>query len=52
VVRVTKVSQEERVIICPKVRDIKGKFPREELKHVFNKSDPPAYEPGLFRLGA
>jgi HEAT repeats len=52
VVRVEKVSQEKRVVIYRKVRDLKGKFPKDEVKHVFNKSDPPANEPGLFRLNA
>jgi hypothetical protein len=50
VVRVEKVSKEKRVIIYRKVRDIKGRFPKDEVKHVFNKSDPPANEPELFKL--
>src|SRR5260370_549536 len=51
-VRVEKVSREKCVILYPNVRDIKGKFPRDVVKHVFGTYDPPQNEAGLFKLNA
>jgi len=50
VVRVEKVSQERGIIIYRKLLDIKGKFPKNLIKHVFGIYDPPENEAGLFKL--
>lgn len=42
-VRVEKVSREKGIIIYAKVRDLKGKYPKDKLKHVFNMKDPPTW---------
>jgi hypothetical protein len=49
-VRVEKVSQDKGIIIFRKVRDIKGKLPKDVVKHVFGTYDPPENEAGLFKL--
>src|SRR5215831_11334276 len=41
VVRVEKVSKEKGIIIYRKVRDVKGKYPREVLRHVIDFKDIP-----------
>lgn len=42
-VRVEKVSKEKGVIIYTKVRDLKGKYPKETIKHVFDLKNTPAH---------
>ncbi len=42
-VRVEKVSREKGVIVYHKVRDLKGKYPKDTLKHSFNLKDPPTW---------
>ncbi len=51
-VQVEKVSREKSIIIYRKVRDIKGKFPKDVVKHIFGTYDPPQNEAGLFKLNA
>jgi hypothetical protein len=42
VVRVKKVSREKGVIVYAKVRDLKGKYPKDTIRHVFDlKNTPP-----------
>jgi hypothetical protein len=49
VARIDKVSQEKGVIIWRKVRDLKGKYPYEVIKHSINKSHWPQYTPDMQR---
>ncbi|HEV3080452.1 MAG TPA: HEAT repeat domain-containing protein [Gemmataceae bacterium] len=47
VVRVEKVSKEKGIIIYRKVRDLKGKYPKDAIKHIFDmKNTPPHKGPG------
>jgi hypothetical protein len=43
-VRVEKVSKEKGVIIFSKVRDLKGKYPKDTIKHVFDLKNTPAHK--------
>src|SRR5262249_2246324 len=52
VVQVEKVSLEKSIILFRKVRDIKGKPPKDVVRHVFGTYDPPENEAGLFKLNA
>src|SRR5262245_23802776 len=49
VARIEKVSQEKGVIIWRKVRDLKGKYPLEVIKHSIGKSHWPQYTPDMQR---
>src|SRR5688572_28684191 len=41
-VRVDSVSKEKGVIVYRKVKDLKGKYPRDTIRHVFDlKNTPP-----------
>jgi hypothetical protein len=44
VVRVEKVSKEKGVIIYRKVRDLKGTYPKEAIKHVFDLKNTPQHK--------
>src|SRR5262249_20404356 len=44
VVRVEKVNKEKGVIIYRKVQDLKGKYPQDTVKHVFNLKNTPAHK--------
>jgi hypothetical protein len=48
-VRVEKVSREKGVIIYQKVRDLRGKYPKESLKHAFNLKEKPAVATQMYR---
>jgi hypothetical protein len=42
VFRVEKVSREKGIIVYTKVRDLKGKYPKDSIRHVFDlKNTPP-----------
>jgi hypothetical protein len=43
-VRVDKVSREKGIIVYRKVRDLKGKYPKETIKHVFDLKKTPAHQ--------
>jgi hypothetical protein len=43
-VRVEKVSKEKGIIIYRKVRDLKGKYPRDTIRHVFDLKNTPAHQ--------
>jgi hypothetical protein len=43
VVRVEKVSREKGIIIYRKVRDLKGSYPKDRIKHVFDLKHTPAH---------
>jgi len=43
-VRVEKISKEKGIIIYRKVRDLKGKYPRETIRHVFDLKNTPAHQ--------
>jgi hypothetical protein len=42
--RVEAVSREKGVIVYTKVRDLKGKYPRDTVKHVFDLKGTPAHK--------
>lgn len=44
VVRVDKVSQEKGIIVYQKVRDLKGKYPKDKIKHVFDLKNTPQHK--------
>jgi len=44
VVRVEKVSKEKGVIIYRKVQDLKGKYPRDTIRHVFDLKNTPQHK--------
>src|SRR5687767_5001947 len=44
VIRVDKVSRENGVIVYTKVRDLKGKYPKDTIKHVFDLKSTPAHK--------
>lgn len=44
VIRVENVSREKGVIIYRKVRDLKGKYPKDVIKHVFDLKNTPAHK--------
>lgn len=44
VVRLEKVSVEAGVIVYTKVRDLKGKYPREKVRHVFDLKNIPQHK--------
>lgn len=44
VVRVEKFSREKGVILYTKVRDLKGKYPKDTLKHVFSLKETPQHK--------
>ena len=44
VVRVEKVSREKGVIVYSKVRDLKGKYPKDTIRHVFDLKATPAHQ--------
>src|SRR5688572_24684381 len=44
VIRVEKVSREKGVIIYTKVRDLKGKYPTDRIKHAFDVKNTPAHK--------
>ncbi|MCS7045323.1 MAG: HEAT repeat domain-containing protein [Gemmataceae bacterium] len=43
VLRVDKVNKERGIIIYRKVRDLKGKYPKELVKHIFDLKGTPAH---------
>src|SRR2546427_12696887 len=43
-VRVEKVSKEKGVIIYRKVRDLKGTYPREQIRHAFDLKNTPQHK--------
>jgi hypothetical protein len=43
-VQVQKVSKEKGIIIYGKVKDLKGKYPKDTLKHVFDVKNTPAHK--------
>lgn len=43
VVQVEKVNKEKGVILYKKVRDLKGKYPRDDIKHIFDLKNTPAH---------
>ncbi len=43
-VRVEKVSPEAGVIVYTKVRDLKGKYPRDKIRHVFDLKNTPQHK--------
>jgi hypothetical protein len=45
--RIEKVSHEKGVIIWRKIRDLKGKYPSEVIKHSIGKSHWPQYTPDM-----
>jgi hypothetical protein len=44
VFRVEKVSKEKGVILYQKVKDLKGKYPKDTIKHVFDLKNTPAHK--------
>jgi hypothetical protein len=44
VVEVEKVSKEKGIIIYRKVKDLKGKYPKDRVKHVFDLKNTPAHK--------
>jgi hypothetical protein len=44
VVEVEKVSKEKGIVIYKKVKDLKGKYPKERIKHVFDVKNTPAHK--------
>lgn len=44
VVRIEKVNKEKGIIIYRKVSDLKGKYPRETIRHVFDLKNTPAHK--------
>jgi HEAT repeat protein len=42
-VRVEKVSQEKGIIVYRKIRDLKGKYPQETIRHVFDLKNTPRH---------
>jgi len=44
VVRVEKVSREKGVIVYTKLRDLKGKYPKDTIRHVFDLKGTPAHQ--------
>jgi len=44
VVRVEKVSKEKGIIIYRKVHDLKGKYPRDMIRHVFDLKNTPNHK--------
>lgn len=44
VVQVDKVNKEKGVVIYRKVKDLKGKYPRDTIKHVFDLKNTPAHK--------
>lgn len=48
-VQVEKVSREKGVIIYRKVRDLRGNYPKDTVKHVFNLKEAPSVASGMFR---
>ena len=44
VVEVEKVDKEKGIIIYKKVQDLKGKYPKETFKHVFDVKNTPAHK--------
>jgi hypothetical protein len=44
VVEVEKVSKEKGIIIYRKVKDLKGKYPKDTVKHVFDLKNTPAHK--------
>jgi HEAT repeat protein len=43
-VRVEKVSKEKGIIVYRKVRDLKGKYPRDTIRHVFDLKNTPQHQ--------
>jgi hypothetical protein len=44
VVRVEKVSREKGIIVYRKVRDLKGTYPKDKIRHVFDLKNTPAHK--------
>lgn len=44
VVRVEKVNKEKGIIIYRKVQDLKGKYPRDTIRHVFDLKNTPQHK--------
>jgi hypothetical protein len=44
VVEVEKVSNEKGIIIYRKVKDLKGKYPKERIRHIFDLKNTPAHK--------
>ena len=44
VVRVEAVNREKGILVYRKVRDLKGSYPRETLRHVFDLKNTPAHK--------
>ncbi len=44
VLQVEKVSKEKGIIIYRKVKDLKGKYPKDTVKHVFDLKNTPAHK--------
>ncbi len=42
--RVEKVGREKGIVVFTKVRDLKGKYPKETIKHVFDLKGTPAHK--------
>ena len=43
VVEVDKVSKEKGIIVYKKVHDLKGKYPRDTIRHVFDVKNTPKH---------
>jgi hypothetical protein len=43
-VRVEKFSQENGIIVYKKVRDLKGEYPKDKIKHIFDLKNTPAHK--------
>src|SRR5262245_62494201 len=44
VVRVEKVNEEKGIIIYRKLHDLKGKYPRDTIRHVFDLKNTPQHK--------
>jgi hypothetical protein len=44
VIKVEKVSREKGMIIYSKIRDLKGKYPKDRIKHAFDLKNTPAHK--------
>lgn len=44
VVEVEKVSKEKGIIIYRKVKDLKGKYPKDRIRHIFDLKNTPAHK--------
>lgn len=43
-IRVEKVSREKGIIVYTKVRDLKGKYPKDSIRHVFDLKGTPRHQ--------